>query len=439
MIDVSGQIKLSGHNIISRVENDDSYIIANLLSGHADILSSEEYEKLLSRSETSVHAFIEKGYLVNPEEEEIRFRLRYIDFLENRDKEEIQVFFIPTYACNFSCSYCYQSGYPSIPDILNHNVTDGFFSFLNSHFPSRNKYITLFGGEPLLTGASYQEAMGDFMKRCGDTQISLAIVTNGYHLDTYMEFMQQAPIREIQITLDGTGNVHNTRRPHKGGGPSFTKISDNLDLCLQQGYTVNLRVVIDRENLSNLPDLARFAIDKGWTTHPGFKTQLGRNYELHNCQAGNQKLYSRLELYRDIYRLIKANPEVLEFHQPAFSIMRFLSENGRLPNPLFDDCPACKSEWAFDYTGKIYPCTATVGKPGEEIGQFYPQLSLNTEAIKEWQSRDITSIEKCRNCNIQLACGGGCGALAKNQHGYLLAPDCRPVPELIGLGTSVYF
>jgi uncharacterized protein len=414
-------------------------MIANLLSGHADILSTDEYNELLSLSGSSSDIFIQKGYLAFPEEEQARFSLGYIDFLESREKEEIQVFFVPTYSCNFNCSYCYQSEYPSSPGIPDPKVIDGFFDFLGSQFKGRKKYITLFGGEPLLPGKSYQESIGDFMKRCGDTQNELAIVTNGYHLDAYMEHMSQAPIREIQITLDGTGDVHDARRPHKGGKPSFSRISDNLDACLQQGFTVNLRVVLDRENMFNLPELAQYAKEKGWTGHPRFKTQLGRNYELHHCQAGNQTLYSRLELYQDLHQMIHTNPEVLEFHKPAFSFMRFLSDNGQLPNPLYDDCPACKSEWALDYTGKIYPCTATVGKPGEEIGQFYPQLNVNTKAVKEWQSRDITTIKECSNCHIQLACGGGCGSLAKNTHGNILSPDCRPVTELVRLGTSVYF
>jgi uncharacterized protein len=39
---------------------------------------------------------------------------------------------------------------------------------------------------------------------------------------------------------------------------------------------------------------------------------------------------------------------------------------------------------------------------------------------------------------VQLACGGGCAALAKNQTGRLHAPDCRPVKELLGLGMALY-
>ena len=113
--------------------------------------------------------------------------------------------------------------------------------------------------------------------------------------------------------------------------------------------------------------------------------------------------------------MAREHPELLEFHRPAFSLARFLWENGELPDPLFDACPGCKSEWAFDYTGRIYSCTAMVGKNGEELGTFYPEVTRNAARIDEWQARDVTTIPGCRDCAQQLACGGGCGAVAKNR------------------------
>jgi uncharacterized protein len=197
-------------------------------------------------------------------------------------------------------------------------------------------------------------------------------------------------------------------------------------------------MVVDRENLSDLPDFAQYTIDKGWTSSPNFKTQLGRNYELHHCQSQRQKLYTRLELYQDLYKLIQESPHILEFHKPAYSVSKFLFENGQLPEPLFDSCPACKTEWAFDFTGKIYPCTATVGKKDEQIGEYYPTYHLNESLVCNWEERDVTAISDCKNCSLQLACGGGCGSVAKNNSGSVYSPDCRPVKELLEMGISLY-
>lgn len=224
----------------------------------------------------------------------------------------------------------------------------------------------------------------------------------------------------------------------KGGKGTFKKIVEGIDACLEHRITVNLRMVVDQENITNLPALAQFAIDKGWTKSPFFKTQIGRNYELHHCQSSPEKLFSRISLYREIYALIKEHPHILEFYKPAYSISKFLWENDELPAPLFDACPACKTEWAFDYTGHIFSCTATVGKEGESLGTFFPEVSLDQEKVRAWEIRDVTEIEACHACNLQLACGGGCGSVAKNNTGNICSPDCRPIKELLELGFSQY-
>ena len=203
-------------------------------------------------------------------------------------------------------------------------------------------------------------------------------------------------IREIQVTLDGPQAVHDGRRHLVSGRPTFDTIVKGIDAALARGHAINLRTVLDRQNLDAYVGSAQFAIDKGWTGHPRFKTQIGRNYELHECQVERNKLYTRLDLYKDIFRLASKRPELLRFHRPAFSISRYLFDQGKLPSPLFDACPATKTEWAFDYTGHIYSCTATVGKTSESLGTFYPEVHLDTDKVCEWEERDVLAIELCR-------------------------------------------
>ncbi len=429
----------SGHNIVSAINDTGQYVIVNILSGHADILNEAEWKTLQAGKDNFPESFAKKGYIVDPLKEQQQFQMAYIDFLEQRDQEEVQVFFVPTYLCNFDCSYCYQAPYLTSPERLTREVTDAFFRYLDQHMRSRRHYITLFGGEPLLPGKAYHESIAYFLEQVKRRDLDLAVVTNGYHISEYLDMFAEVSIREIQVTLDGTAEIHDRRRRHKQAGKSFHRIVDAIDEVLAAGMPVNLRMVVDKENIDHLPDLARFAIDKGWTDSPLFKTQLGRNYELHHCHSSTTKLYSRISLFKDLHKLLGRHPEIMAFHRPAFSIARFLNDNGRLPQPLFDACPACKGEWAFDYRGNIYSCTATVGKPGEELGTFYPDFFHHDERIKAWKKRDVRAIEACRNCSLQLACGGGCGAVAQNNERNILAPDCRPVKELIGLGIAHYF
>lgn len=431
----------SKHNIFSNIRNSDNYYIVNLLSRNADILDADTAGRYRrgALTETEREEFVEKGYIVSPEKEAADFRRAYLDFMEARDNSEIQLFFVPTYGCNFNCSYCYQEEYTAPGTPATREIAEAFFSYIDAEFAGRDKYITIFGGEPLLPSKRQKEFLTYFIGLAADRELGLAVVTNGYLLDEYLDILQSGTIREIQVTLDGTRAIHDTRRPLHNGGPTFDRIISGIDQALHRELPVNLRVVVDRENIGNLPELASFAVDRGWTKNPLFKTQLGRNYELHVCQRDRGKLFDRLEMYREIYSLLEKYPVLGEFHRPAFSISRFLFDTGELPEPLFDSCPGCKTEWAFDYAGGIYSCTATVGKEGERLGSFYPEVSIDEEKVTEWEDRDICSIPECEDCNLRLACGGGCAAVAKNRTGSVLTADCRPVEGLISLGTSAYF
>ncbi len=439
-------MKYSRFNIFSKIRDSESYFIVNLLSGNADILDAGDAEKLKAvqkmltlPDEPFLAELTEKGYLADEEEENRVYRKRYLDFLDSRNKDEIQLFFVTNYSCNFACTYCYQDEYNHPEKDLSNEVIDSFFDYIRKEYAGRNKYITVFGGEPLLNSPKQKASIEYLLNKAADERLEVSFVTNGYNLESYSNILKDKSIREIQVTLDGIGPVHDSRRFLKSGKGTFAAIVYGIDACLKNKITVNLRMVVDKENVDSLPDLAKFANDKGWSKSPYFKTQLGRNYELHHCQSSPDKLFSRVTLFEKIHELTQQYPHILEFYKPAYSIAKFLSENGSLPDALFDSCPACKTEWAFDYTGQIYSCTATVGKSDESLGTFYPQININREKIEQWESRDVVSIPECKECNLQLACGGGCGSVAKNRTGSILSPDCRPVPELLELGFSEYF
>jgi len=128
----------SKYNIISKIRDSENYFIVNLLSGNADILTPEDTEKIkATRGAKDIgdikfqNDLIDKGYLVNQVEESKEYRRKYLDFLDSRDKDEIQIFFVTNYSCNFACHYCYQDQYDYPSNKLRRQVIDAFFDYIN--------------------------------------------------------------------------------------------------------------------------------------------------------------------------------------------------------------------------------------------------------------------------------------------------------------------
>jgi uncharacterized protein len=302
--------------------------------------------------------------------------------------------------------------------------------------------VTLFGGEPLRDSPAHHDRIGRFLRGAAARGLELAVVTNGHDLEAFLPALAGGPVKEVQVTLDGPRSVHDARRPHASGRGTFDRIVAGIDALVAAGVPVNLRVVADRRNLAALPELAELAAAKGWLELPAsrFKTQVGRNYELFGCASRQRRedLFDRVELWARYLELAEAHPVLRRFHAPRFHGIGHLAETGELPAPNFDACPATKKEWAFGPDGRLYGCTATVGHPSHVLGRFHPGIARDDEAIAAWRRRSTLTIAACQRCSAAAVCGGGCGAIAWDRDGTPLAPDCRPVAELYGLGARYY-
>ena len=183
-------MKYSRFNIFSKIRDSENYFIVNLLTGNADILGISDAEKLkaIIRGEAFPDdvfsaELVAKGYMSEDADETRLYRNRYLDFLDSRDKDEIQIFFVTNYSCNFACTYCYQDQYNNPNQELSNDVIDSFFNYIKNEFAGRNKYITVFGGEPLLNSPKQKAAIEYLLNKASDEKLEVSFVTNGYSLE----------------------------------------------------------------------------------------------------------------------------------------------------------------------------------------------------------------------------------------------------------------
>jgi len=424
------------------------YALMNSLSGAFDLVGAQDYLKLeelkngLSPEDSEFTEYLlSRGYLYHDQgEEQLKLATRYPEFQKALDETPPQVLLIPTYNCNLACPYCYQNGIKHKKELIDKEVIEAFYTHLEHQFPMRKPFITLFGGEALAGSVKQKEIIDYIVKKAADLGYEIAAVTNGYDLADYVDILSQAKVKEIQVTLDGPKHIHDTRRFTAGGKGSYDRIIEGLEKTINKGIPVNLRAVVDKSNYHELVVLAEDFEQRGWLELPAtrFKTQIGRNYELFECYAAPSHLLSQIEHWAMFVELAEKYPILKKFHQPEFKGINHLVQTGELYLPSYDTCPACKTEWVYDLYGDIYGCTATAGQDNYKLGTFYPEYTLNQDDVNEWQERNILTIDECRECEVSLICGGGCGAIAKDRLGKVKAPDCRPIRDILGLGIQYY-
>ncbi|MEI8258796.1 MAG: radical SAM protein, partial [Deltaproteobacteria bacterium] len=173
-------MELSRHNLLTKIHDSDEYVLVNLLSGEADVIPGVDGERLTRGEVTDAEQLAAKGYLVDPAEEQRRFRAAYLSFVETRATDEVQLFYVPSYACNFACSYCFQDDYAPPPASEQEGVLDAFFMYVDDTFADRRKYVTLFGGEPLLPSPGARRVVERMIDGTVERGLDLAVVTNGY-------------------------------------------------------------------------------------------------------------------------------------------------------------------------------------------------------------------------------------------------------------------
>lgn len=443
---------IAKNNIIVKMDRHTpvEYAILNPVAGNFDVMSEEEYrqyaeiEKGLPGTPRMVDYLLERGYLFHTKEGfEAARDEAYGAFQKETEDAQVQLMLIPTYSCNLACTYCFQHGIDGRPQMISKETVDSFFEYAAKEFADAKvkPFITLFGGEPLINSKAQRDIVSHIVDHCARGGYEIAAVTNGYDFADYVDLLSKAKIKEIQFTLDGGKEMHDKRRMTANQRGTFDRVVAGMVKAVERGIPINLRSVVDKENVEDLVALAQIMDRHGWLDLPPskFKTQIGRNYELFECYEKPEHLFTQVELWAEVAKLTEQYPILRKFHRPDFMGLRYLVDTGEMYVPSFDTCPAAKTEWIFDLYGDIYGCTASCGREDFKLGTFWPEVTKNQTAIDTWRRRDVTHIEKCKSCKYDIICGGGCGVVAANRNnGEILSPDCRPIQELYDIGVNFY-
>lgn len=162
-----------------------------------------------------------------------------------------------TTGCNIACTYCYEDGVQA--RTMSIEVVDATADWLIRRMEVDGigeMYPSLFGGEPLLYPKllfRLMDKVNAAAKRNGAT-VNFACSSNGLFLSP--RFARDLLVRgltQIQISLDGTKAVHDTRRGGKRAQSTFDGALEGLKVAAGVFPGTTLKVNFDRQNVDDIP------------------------------------------------------------------------------------------------------------------------------------------------------------------------------------------
>ncbi|MBU7014213.1 MAG: radical SAM protein [Theionarchaea archaeon] len=444
---------VSRYTFFFPISDTEDIILVNPLSGAVDIVDKEVIDviKALSQGELVnnreiLYELARRRYIyLKKEDEEKLITEAFEQWNKNLASEPESFFIYPTYGCNLRCTYCFQTEDMRIGDVIKPRLVDKAFEVMEKFHSEggakEQPLLTLFGGEPLMYRKEQKEAVTYILKKCQDMGFHSKIITNGVDLGHYIDIVRKYVDKHIQVTLDGPRDTHNRRRIFADGSGSFDRIADNIDRVLKEiGMNIALRINVDKENLSTLPEMASFIIERGWKD-TGLITPYIAAVRDSGC-IGQEHVVPLPQLLKTVLNMYAERPETKIITLMGWRWMESIEnlvKKGRLYSPLFNFCGAGMKRLCFDTFGDIYACAGFAGEKSQVIGKFFPESEFYVDLLNQWETRNILTLPKCSTCSYNLLCGGGCTFIAVTKHGSLQASPCVGIHQILNLGFHYYY
>lgn len=408
----------SKYNILSKSEKY-GYLLFNTMSLAFIRINEQDIDmwKKLRETPDSYTNFqnydflIKARILVDNQEDDLNVYLA--DVLKNRyNSSDMALTILPTRGCNFGCIYCYEQDRPNV--LMNEQTEKAVVKFVCSNSNLKRLSVVWYGGEPLLNFDSMVRLTKMFKQL--NIEYSAKNVSNGYLLTKEKaDLMKDLAIRNIQITFDGSEEIHNQRRFLLGGQPTYRKIMDNLKylLSINKEITIDIRTNIDRRNKDDYnkfyQDFKSEINDKRVTMYPGFVSDLLSSECVSpefNISEGGYKAQFILDIF-DKYGI-----EIKSF----------------LPKYRRHSCVASKYfAFVVGPEGELYKCWRMVGNQKETIGNVNDGSFDMVKFSKYLIGADYTLDSKCLQCEFITLCGGGCPLVRmRNKYEKISLNHCCP-------------
>jgi uncharacterized protein len=376
------------------------------------LLESLPRDSLSESSRDVLSQLTRMGFLVSDEKEDRRIIEGWFQELKS-DTSQVAATILTTYACNFACPYCVE-GEVIAPVHMNDATAEAAVSYTACRvmeLGSEELFVSFYGGEPLLNLRALRivgSGLRDFAAENG-VRFAFGMTTNGSLLrPEVVNELKDLGLKGIKVTLDGTREFHDRKRPFRNGKGTFDVIIENI-LYASTVIDVDVGGNFDDDNYESFPGLLDYLIEKGLHQRlravrfkPISQTLVDRAKIRHNGELG----------------CVYSDPRVAG----RMAELRQATMDRGLPVEEGIGVNLCSmvmgsSQFTVDPEGLLYKCPALVGYPEFQVGTIWEGEKRKLVREDLWK--------RCIGCAYLPLCGEGCLYGSYLRYGDLERLNCQ--------------
>lgn len=396
-------MKKSFYNFFYEHEKTGEIIAYNSRFNSLALISSENYElfktdRLDLATDQLLIDLKKGGFIIEDSIDELDM-LSY-QMLNNRfNSKSLALTIAPTLDCNFACLYCYEKG-SSCGMEMNEEVKKAIIEMVKNNIDSYNSVsITWYGGEPLLALDCVTSMTDEIRNICSEKKkyFSAGIITNGYLMTKdVISKLKELELSYIQVTLDGTKDTHDLRRPLISGGGSYDQIINNLFNTVDELSNISLRVNLDKNNQNEIYDvlelLKNSKLNGKIHIYPGYVEPTNNCYSNDTCLQ--YSIFTDIE-YKFTEESVKSGSSNSFIH--------------KYPKLKTNICGADNlNSVVISPNGDLYKCWSDIGRSDYKIGNVLTKESTNHNILFGYMLYDPKYDKECSECKFLPICMGGC-------------------------------
>jgi uncharacterized protein len=389
--------KLSRYNYLVDYEGD--YLLYNQITGALVKITSverDDYDRIAQGNFRVPFRFLRMlrhgEYLIKQQLDE-RTWMREVYEKKTRVTLTKGLTIAITDRCNLGCVYCFEKKTQKIH--MTQETQEKLLCFIK-HFitatPTKQLTVCWYGGEPTLSLEGVVFLSSKIAAICKEESVKFQqmMITNGTMLtQPVRQQLLDLDIRTLQITIDGSKEYHDLKRPFSvGNASSFDRIWSFLPELYAEGFKVSVRVNLDEKN-SDQYELVKQQVEAlGVTT----KNEKGGIIAIYAARIHNSE----------------DDAEKNAYSQQAFSN----SSASRLPKPFSGHNCMADTPWSFavSQSGVLTKCW------GHCTNEQFPIGTIDNLELAEVGFTNVNAFsdEECCDCAVFPICLGGC----RNYNGY---------------------